>query len=115
MNRLLEDNLEFKTELRVRVVKDEDLAEIEFHNTLTRAGRKSLLCRIHLPIQNVPLAVSRFRFRFQIIKLYFIFLALNPVKMYKIAMKKPLKMSIFQALTFSDVLRPRIVVGKIEH
>ena len=113
LNRLLED--EFKTELRVRVVKNENLAEIEFHNTLTRAGRKSLLCRIHLPIQNVPLAVSRFRFRFQIIKLYFIFLALNPVKMYKIAMKKPLKMSIFQALTFSDVLRPRIVVGKIEH
>ena len=113
LNRLLED--EFKTELRVRVVKNEDLAEIEFHNTLTRAGRKSLLCRIHLPIQNVRLAVSRFRFRFQIIKLYFIFLALNPVKMYKIAMKKPLKMSIFQALTFSDVLRPRILVGKIEH
>ena len=73
LNRLLED--EFKTELRVRVVKNEDLAEIEFHNTLTRAGRKSLLCRIHLPIQNVPLAVSRFRF--QIIKLYFIFFSIK--------------------------------------
>ena len=76
LNRLLED--EFKTELRVRVVKNEDLAEIEFHNTLTRAGRKSLLCKIHLPIQNVPLAVSRFRFRFQIIKLYFIFFRIKP-------------------------------------
>ena len=62
LNRLLED--EFKTELRVRVVKNEDLAEIEFHNTLTRAGRKSLLCKIQLPIHHIPLAVSRFRFRF---------------------------------------------------
>ena len=43
LNRLLEeDNLEFKTELRVRVVKDEDLAEVEFHNTLTPTGRTSL-------------------------------------------------------------------------
>ncbi|XP_073250571.1 uncharacterized protein [Porites lutea] len=56
--RLLEDNLEFKTELRVRVVKDEDLAEVEFHNTLTPTGRTSLLCKIHLPIQNIPRAVS---------------------------------------------------------
>ena len=68
LNRLLED--EFKTELRVRVVKYEDPAKIEFHNTLTTTGRKSLLCKFHLPIQNIPLAVSRFRFRFQIIKLY---------------------------------------------
>ncbi|CAH3160966.1 unnamed protein product [Porites lobata] len=52
--RLLED--EFKTELRVRVVKYEDPAKIEFHNTLTTTGRKSLLCKFHLPIQNVPLA-----------------------------------------------------------
>ena len=35
--------------------------------------------------------------------------------MYKIAMKKPLKMSIIQALAFSDVLRPRILGGKMEH
>ena len=68
LNRLSED--EFQTELRVRVVKNEDPAKIEFHNTLTTTGRKSLLCKIHLPIQNIPLAVSRFRFRFQIIKLY---------------------------------------------
>ena len=68
LNRLLED--EFQTELRVRVVKNEDPAKIEFHNTLTTTGRKSLLCKIHLPIQNIPLAVSRIRFRFQIIKLY---------------------------------------------
>ena len=58
LNRLLEDNLEFKTELRVRVVKDEDLAEVEFHNTLTPIGRKSLLCKFHLPIQKIPRAVS---------------------------------------------------------
>ena len=58
LNRLLEDNLEFKTELRVRVVKDEDLAEVEFHNTSTPTGRTSLLCKFHLPIQNIPRAVS---------------------------------------------------------
>ena len=34
LNRLLEDNLEFKTELRVVFINDEDLAEVEFHNTL---------------------------------------------------------------------------------
>ena len=59
LNRLLEeDNLEFKTEWRVRVVKDEDLAEVEFHNTLTPTGRTSLLCKFHLPIQKIPRAVS---------------------------------------------------------
>ena len=58
LNRLLED--EFKTELRVRVVKYKDPAKIEFHNTLTATGRNSLLCKFHLPIQNIPLAVSRF-------------------------------------------------------
>ena len=85
MNRLLEDNLEFKAELRVRVVKDEDLAEVEFRNTLISTGRRSLLCKIHLPIQNIPLAVSRFRFRFQITKLhtllsyhFFIFATIKP-------------------------------------
>ena len=85
LNRLLED--EFQTELRVRVVKNEDPAKIEFHNTLTTTGRKSLLCKIHLPIQNIPPAVSRIRFRFQIIKLYtctsmsyhfFIFVSIKP-------------------------------------
>ena len=83
LNRLLED--EFQTELRVRVVKNEDPAKIEFHNTLTTTGGKSLLCKIHLPIRNIPVAVSRFRFRFQTIKLYtlmsypfFIFVSIKP-------------------------------------
>ena len=58
LNRLLEDNLEFKTELRVRVVKEEDLAEVEFRNSLTPTGRISLLCKFYLPIQNIPRAVS---------------------------------------------------------
>ena len=81
LNRLLED--EFKTELRVRVVKCEDPAKIEFHNTFPTTGRKSLLCKFHLPIQNIPVAVSRFRL--QIIKLYtlisyhfFIFFSIKP-------------------------------------
>ena len=55
-NRLLED--EFKTELRVRVGKYEDLAEVEFHNTSITTGRTNLLCKFHLPIQNIPRAVS---------------------------------------------------------
>ena len=58
LNRLLENNLEFKTELRVCVVKDEDLARVEFHNTPTPTGRTSLLCTFYLPIQNIPRAVS---------------------------------------------------------
>ena len=58
LNRLLEDNLEFKTELRVRVVKGKELAKVEFHNTSTPTGRTSLLCKFHLPIQNIPRAVS---------------------------------------------------------
>ena len=58
LNRLLEDNLEFKTELRVRVVEDKDLAEVEFRNSLTPTGTASLLCKFHLPIQNIPRAVS---------------------------------------------------------
>ena len=56
LNRLLED--EFKTELRVRVRKDEDLAKVEFHNTSVPTGRTSLLCKFYLPIQNIPRAVS---------------------------------------------------------
>ena len=56
LNRLLED--EFKTELRVRVGRDEDLAEVEFHNTSIPTGRKSLLCKFYLPIQNIPRPVS---------------------------------------------------------
>ena len=55
-NRLSEDD--FTTELRVRVRKDEDLAEVEFHNTSIPTGRTSLLCKFHLPIQNIPRAVS---------------------------------------------------------
>jgi len=56
LNRLLED--EFKTELRVRVRKDEDLAKVEFHNTSIPTGRTSLLCKFYLPIQNIPREVS---------------------------------------------------------
>ncbi|CAH3187071.1 unnamed protein product [Porites lobata] len=52
--RLSED--EFKTELRVLVLKDEDLAEVEFHNTSIPTGRTSLLCKFHLSIQNIPRA-----------------------------------------------------------
>ena len=58
LNRLSEDNLEFKTELRVRVVNDEDLAIVEFRKTSIPTGRTSLLCRLLLPIQNIPRAVS---------------------------------------------------------
>ena len=58
LNRLLEDNLEFKTELLVRFVKDEDLAVVEFRNTSTPTRRNSLLCKFQLVIQNIPRAVS---------------------------------------------------------
>ena len=100
LNRLLED--EFQTELRVRVVKNEHPAKIEFHNTLPTTGGKSLLSKIHLPIQNIPPAVSRFRFRLlsciHLCHTTFSFLsALNPLKMNKISMKNPLTMIIIQA------------------
>ena len=58
LNSLFEDNLEFRGELRVRVVEDKDPAEVEFHNSSTPTGRASLLCKFHLRIQNIPRAVS---------------------------------------------------------
>ena len=60
LNRLLEDDIPFKTELRVRLVDDGDLAQVEFRNTLTHTDRKGLLCKFHLtlPSRKMPLAVS---------------------------------------------------------
>ena len=39
LNRLLEDDIPFKTELRVRLVDGEDLAQVEFRNTLIQTDR----------------------------------------------------------------------------
>ena len=60
LNRLLEDNSPFKTELRVRFVNDKDLANVEFGSISAFAGRWFLLCRLHLtlPPQNIPRTVS---------------------------------------------------------
>ena len=60
LNRLLEDDIPFKTELRVCLVEDEELAQVEFRNTLAHTGRKGLLCKFHLtlPSRKMPLAVS---------------------------------------------------------
>ena len=60
LNRLLEDDIPFKTELRVRLVDDEDLARVEFRNTLKQTDRTGLLCKLHLtlPSRNMPSAVS---------------------------------------------------------
>ena len=60
LNRLSEDDTPFKTELRVRLVDDEDLAQVEFRNTLTRTDRTGLLCKFHLtlPSRKMPRAVS---------------------------------------------------------
>ena len=60
LNRLLEDDIPFKTEVRVRLVDDEDLAQVEFRNTLTHTDRRGLLCRFHLtlPSRKMPCVVS---------------------------------------------------------
>ena len=60
LNRLLEDDIPFKTELRVRLVDGEDLAQVEFRNTLIQTDRTRLLCKFHLtlPSRNIPRAVS---------------------------------------------------------
>ena len=60
LNRLLEDNSPFKTELRVRFVNNKDLANVEFVNTSAFTGRWVLLCRLHLtlPPQSIPRTVS---------------------------------------------------------
>ena len=60
LNRLLEDDIPFKTELRVCLFEDEDLAQVEFRNTLTHTDRRGLLCRFHLtlPSRKMPREVS---------------------------------------------------------
>ena len=60
LNRLLEDDIPFKTELRVRLVDGEDLAQVEFRNTLIQTDRTRLLCKFHLTLlsRNIPRAVS---------------------------------------------------------
>ena len=50
LNRLLKDDIPFKTEVRVRLVDDEDLAQVEFRNTLTHTDRTRLLCKFHLTL-----------------------------------------------------------------
>ena len=60
LNRLLEGDIPFKTELRVRLVDGEDLAQVEFRNTWTHTDRTGLLCRFHLtcPSRKMHRAVS---------------------------------------------------------
>ena len=60
LNRLLEGDIPFNTELRVRLVDGEDLAQVEFRNTLTHTDRTRLLCKFHLtlPSCKMPRAVS---------------------------------------------------------
>ena len=55
LNRLLEGDIPFNTELRVRLVDGEDLAQVEFRNTLKHTDRTRLLCKFHLKL---PSAVS---------------------------------------------------------
>ena len=60
LNRLLEDDIPFKTELRVRLVDDKDQARVEFRNTMKQTDRTGLLCELHLtlPFRKMPRAVS---------------------------------------------------------
>ena len=60
LNRLLEDDILFKTELRVRLVDDKDQARVEFRNTMKQTDRTGLLCELHLtlPSRKMPGAVS---------------------------------------------------------
>ena len=60
LNRLLEGDIPFNTELLVRLVDGEDLAQVEFRNTLTHTDRTRLLCKFHLklPSRKMPSAVS---------------------------------------------------------
>ena len=59
LNRLLEEH-PFKTELQVRLVDSEDLAQVEFRNTLKQTDGTHLLCKLHLtpPSSNMSCAVS---------------------------------------------------------
>ena len=60
LNRLLKEDIKFKTELRVRLVDDEDLAQVEFRNTSIHTDRTRLLCKFHLtlPSRKMSRAVS---------------------------------------------------------
>ena len=60
LNRLLEGDIPFNTELRVRFVDGEDLAQVEFRNTLEHTDRTGLLCKFYLklPSCKMPSAVS---------------------------------------------------------
>ena len=60
LNRLSEDDITFETNLRVRLVDDDDLARVEFRNTLIQTDRTGLLCKLHLtlPSRKIPRAVS---------------------------------------------------------
>ena len=60
LNRLLEGDIPFNTQLRVRLVDGDDLAQVEFRNTLTHTDRTCLLCKFYLklPSRKMPRAVS---------------------------------------------------------
>ena len=60
LNRLLQGDIPFNTELRVRLVDGEDLAQVEFRNTLKDTDRTRLLCKFYLklPSLKMPSAVS---------------------------------------------------------
>ena len=60
LNRLLEGDIPFDAELRVRLVDGEDLAQVEFRNTLKHTDRTLLLCKCYLkvPSRKMPSAVS---------------------------------------------------------
>ena len=60
LNRLLEGDIPFYATLRVRLVDGEDLAQMEFRNTLEHTDRTLLLCKFYLklPSRKMPSAVS---------------------------------------------------------
>ena len=56
LNRLLKDDFPFKTELRVLLVDDEDLAQVEFRNTSIHTDRTRLLCKFHLALPSCKMS-----------------------------------------------------------
>ena len=61
LNRLLKDDTPFKTELEVRLVDCEDLAKVEFRNTLKQTDGTLSLCKLYLltlPSRKMPCEVS---------------------------------------------------------
>ena len=50
VRRLYEDDLPFKTHLKVRVINDQHSAQVEFRNTFQSTGRNRSWCTLHLPI-----------------------------------------------------------------